>query len=130
MAIRILIVDDSPVFRSGLRSILETHANWEVCGEAINGTEGVQDNRSLRPDVIVMDMCMPSMTGIEAAIEILKEFPKVPIVLLTLYLTSQLAQEAHKIGIRGTLSKTAPESLVGGIDSVLRGEEFGFNQLC
>jgi len=124
MAVRILIVDDSAIFREGVRVIIEAHDDWEVCGEAVNGIEGIAKNRALTPQLIIMDLSMPNMTGIEAAGEILKEFPNVPIVMLTLYLTGQLSLEAHKIGIRGTLSKTAMDHLVGGIDRVLHGEEF------
>ncbi len=123
VVIRILIVDDSAIFREGLRAMLEAHADWEVCGEAMNGVEGVQKNRLLKPHLIIMDLSMPQMSGIEAAAEILKEFPKVPILLLTLYLTPQLTQEARKVGIRATLSKTATNHLVGGIDAVLHDEE-------
>jgi NarL family two-component system response regulator LiaR len=124
VAIRILIVDDSAIFREGLRAMLEAHTDWEVCGEAMDGVEGVQKNRLLKPHLIIMDLSMPRMSGMDAAIEILKEFPKVPILLLTLYLTPQLTQEARKVGIRATLSKTAANQLVGGIDAVLRDEEF------
>jgi DNA-binding NarL/FixJ family response regulator len=124
MAIRILIVDDSATFREGLRTILEARVDWEVCGEGVDGVEGVQKNRLLTPHIIIMDLSMPRMTGIQAACEILKEFPKIPILLLTLHLTSQLVQEARNIGIRGTLSKSAMDHLVGGIDRVLHGEEF------
>ena len=122
--IRILIVDDSAIFREGLRAMLEAQTDWEVCGEAMNGVEGVQKNRLLKPHLIIMDLSMPQMSGIEAAAEILKEFPKVPILLLTLYLTPQLTQEARKVGIRATLSKTATNHLVGGIDAVLRDAVF------
>ncbi len=103
--------------------MLEAHDDWEVC-EAEDGFESIKKNRSLTPHLIVMDMSMPYMTGIEAACEILKESPTVPIVLLTLYLTSQLAEKARAIGIRGTLSKTATHHLIGGIDALLRGAEF------
>lgn len=125
MAIRILIVDDSAAFRGGLRELLEAHADWEVCGEAADGIEGVEKNRLLKPHVIIMDQSMPRMSGIEAAEEILKESSDVSILLLTLYLTNQLAQEARKIGIRATFSKTATGQLVGGIDALLRGRASG-----
>lgn len=123
VTIRILIVDDSAIFREGLRTLLESHDGWEVC-EAVDGADGVKKNRSLIPHFIIMDMSMPYMTGIQAASEILKEFPKVPILLLTLYFTRELASEARRSGIRATLSKTAMHHLVGGIDATLRGEEF------
>lgn len=120
MAIRILIVDDSASFRRGLRELLASHAGWEVCGEAADGMEGVQKNRLLKPDVVIMDQSMPGMSGIEAAEEILKEFPKVSILLLTLYLTKQLNEEALSIGIRATFSKTAVDHVVLDIDALLR----------
>lgn len=100
MAVRILIVDDSAIFRQGLRAMLEEQVDWEVCGEAVDGFEAVQKNRDLTPHLIIVDLSMPRMTGVEAACQILAEFPKVPIVVLTLYLTSQLAADARKIGIR------------------------------
>ncbi|HET9132043.1 MAG TPA: response regulator transcription factor [Terriglobia bacterium] len=122
MAIHILIVDDSAPFREGLRALLEDHAGWDVCGEAANGLEGVEKNRLLKPDVIIMDQSMPRMCGIAAAQEILKDFPKVSILLLTLYLTKQLAEEALKSGIRATSSKTATSHIVGDINALLHGK--------
>ena len=122
MSIRILVIDDSAAFRGGLRELLEAHADWEVCGEAADGMEGVEKNRLLKPRVIIMDQSMPRMSGIDAAEEILKESPDVSILLLTLYLTNQLAQEARKIGIRATFSKAATGHLVGGIDVLLGGQ--------
>ncbi|HEY6466933.1 MAG TPA: response regulator transcription factor [Candidatus Acidoferrales bacterium] len=118
MAIRILIVDDSTSFREVLRVLLEDHADWDVCGEAADGVEGLEKNRLLKPDVIIMDQSMPRMSGTEAAQEILKEFPQASILLLTLYLTKQLAEEARRIGIRGTFSKTATGQVIGIIDQL------------
>jgi PleD family two-component response regulator len=83
MAIRILIVDDSALFRQGVRDTLESNRDWELCGEAADGRQAIEGNRSLTPHLIVMDFSMPGMTGLEAASEILKEFPKLPILLLT-----------------------------------------------
>jgi DNA-binding NarL/FixJ family response regulator len=97
VAIRILIVDDSAIFREGLRAMLEAHTDWEVCGEAMDGVEGVQKNRLLKPHLIIMDLSMPQMSGIDAAIEILKEFPKVPILLLTLYLPPSSPRKPAKL---------------------------------
>ena len=122
MALKILIVDDSVVFREGLRTMLEPRVDWEICGEASDGVEGVEMNRLLTPSLILMDLSMPRMTGLEAAVAILKEFPKVPIVLLTLYVTKQLVQEARNVGIRATVSKTRMHNLAGGIDEALHGE--------
>jgi DNA-binding NarL/FixJ family response regulator len=124
MAIRILIVDDSALFRQGVRDTLERNPDWEVCGEATDGLQAIEGNRRLMPHLIVMDFSMPAMTGLEAACEILKEFPELPILLLTLYLTRQLAEQARNAGVRGTLSKTSMHRLRDGIESLLRGEDF------
>ena len=123
MAMKILIVDDSLVFRQSLRNMLESRVDWEVCGEAADGQEGVEKNRSLIPNLILMDFSMPRMTGLESAAEILKEYPKVPIVLLTLYVTKQLEQEARNIGIRATVSKTRMHELTESINLALQGEQ-------
>lgn len=122
MAMRILIVDDSAGFREALRALLETRADWEVCGEAADGMEGVEKNRLLKPHLIIMDLSMPRMSGIEAAQEILKESPKVSIFLLTLFLTKQLTEETHKIGIRAAFSKTATGHLLSGIEALPSGK--------
>lgn len=120
MAIRILIVDDSAIFREGLRTMLEEHDDWQVCGEAKNGVEAIQKNRLLIPQLILMDLSMPCMSGIEAAHEIFKESPKIPILLLTLYLTHQLAEQARDAGIRETVSKTDMSNLVDKIETILQ----------
>lgn len=122
MAIRILVADDSAVFRGGLRTMLEDHIDWQVCGEAEDGIEAVKKNRLLAPQLVVMDFSMPYMSGIEAAYEILKEFPKVPILLLTLYLTHHVAEKARDLGIRATLSKTDMQHLVGEIEAILQAD--------
>ena len=88
----------------------------------MDGADGVEKSRLLRPHVIVVDFSMPHMNGIEAAKEMLKESPRVLILLLTLHLTRQLTEEARRIGIRATFSKTATGDLVRGIDALLRGE--------
>ena len=123
MALKILIVDDSAVFRQGLRTMLEPRVDLEICGEASDGVEGVEMNRLLTPNLILMDLSMSRMTGLEAATAILKEFPKVPIVLLTLYVTKQLVQEACNVGIRATVSKTRMHELTDSINLALQGEQ-------
>lgn len=124
MCIRILIVDDSALFRQGVRETLKRNSDWEVCGEAVDGLQAIQQNRSLTPQLIIMDFSMPGMTGLEAASEILKEFPNLPILLVTLYLTRQLAEQARNGGVLGILSKTSMHRLSDGIAALLRGEHF------
>jgi DNA-binding NarL/FixJ family response regulator len=78
---RILIADDSPPVRQGLRNLLKAHADWEVCGEAIDGQDAIAKTRQLAPDVIVMDYVMPTMDGIEAARKISSVAPTTSILL-------------------------------------------------
>ena len=124
MTVRILIADDSEIFRRGLRTMIEGEPGWEVCGEAGDGVQAIQKTRQLTPDLIVMDFAMPGMSGIDATREILKELPQTPIVLLTLYLSQQLVAEARNAGIRATVSKTTMDRLPHGIHAALRGEQW------
>lgn len=124
MSVRILVVDDSAAIRYGLRRLLENHLDWEVCGEAGNGIEGIEKYRQLRPDLVIVDVSMPVMNGLDASLEILKLSPGIPILLYTSYLTNQLIEAAHKAGIRGTVSKDAMHLVVTGAEALLRGDEF------
>ena len=124
MNVRILIVDDNATVRDGLRLLLQEHADWEVCGEAADGIEAIEKYRQLRPHLLVVDVSMPRMNGLDAAREILKLSPKILILLYTSYLTAQLIDFAHKAGIRGTVSKDAMHLVVVGLEALLRGEEY------
>jgi two-component system response regulator NreC len=124
MSIRILVVDDNTAIRNGLRLLLENHPDWEVCGEAANGIEAIEKYRQLRPDLLVVDVSMPVMNGFDASREILKLAPQILILLYTSYLTAQLVKEAHREGIRGTVSKDTMHLVVVGLEALLRGEEF------
>jgi DNA-binding NarL/FixJ family response regulator len=124
MAVRILVVDDNATVREGIRLLLQNHADWEVCGEAADGIEAIEKYRQLRPDLLVVDVSMPQMNGLDASREILKLSPKILILLYTSYLTAQLVDVAHNAGIRGTVSKDAMHLVVGGLETLLRGEEF------
>lgn len=124
MTVRILVVDDNAKVRDGLRLLLQSHVDWEVCGEAVDGIEAIEKYRQLIPDLLVVDVSMPRMNGIDAAREILKLSPKILILLYTSYLTAQLIDLAHKEGIRGTVSKDAMHLVVVGLEALLRGEEY------
>jgi DNA-binding NarL/FixJ family response regulator len=104
--------------------MIEAEDRWEVAGEAADGLEAIQKVRQVRPDLMIMDLSMPRMAGTQAACEILKEFPTIPILLLTLHFTDQLAAEAREFGIRATMSKTAMHRLEDAIQALLRGESF------
>lgn len=122
MPFEILIVDDSAVFRKGVRESLEATPEWAVCGEAANGFEAVEMADKLLPQLVIIDFSMPRMSGLAAAIEILKKTPRLPILLLTLYQTRQLAQEAREAGIRVTMSKTDMHLLSAEIEAICRSE--------
>jgi len=119
---RILIVDDYAELRTALRRRL-TAENWEVCGEVSDGLEAIEAARRLAPDLIVMDLCLPGMTGLEAARRIRAEFPAMLIMLMTTP-DGDLEEAARAAGIRGTVSKMAINKLVTGLHALLRGEEF------
>jgi DNA-binding NarL/FixJ family response regulator len=121
---RILVVDDSPSVRRYLRSVLEQQEDWQVCDEARNGQEAVDRFREIRPDLVVLDFQMPGMNGLDAARIITQISPKTPILMVTLYLSKQLAEEARKAGIRGTCAKTDIGCVVDAVGALLREETY------
>lgn len=122
--IRILVVDDNPAIRRYLRGILEQQDGWRVCDEPRNGEEAVERFRQNRPDVIVLDFQMPEMNGLDAARIIAQLSPETPILMVTLYLSKQLSDEARKVGIRGACAKTDISSVVDAIGALLREETY------
>jgi DNA-binding NarL/FixJ family response regulator len=121
---RILVVDDNPSVRLYLRRILEQQDDWWVCDEARNGQEAVDRVRQNRPDLIVLDFQMPVMNGLDAARVITQLSPETPILMVTLYLSKQLAEEARRVGIRGACAKTEMSSVVNGVGALLREETY------
>ena len=105
---KIILVDDHEMVRLGLRSFLDAQADIEVVGEAGNGQDGIALALDLRPDVVVMDIVMPEMSGIEATLEILKQWPEAKIVILTSYLDNEKIAPVLEAGARGYLLKTSP----------------------
>jgi DNA-binding NarL/FixJ family response regulator len=103
---RILIADDHQPLRNLLKETLAGHPGWHVCAEATNGREAVQKAAECKPDLIILDLSMPVMDGLEAAREILAASPHLPILLFTNHAVSAVAQDAQKIGIKQILSKT------------------------
>jgi DNA-binding NarL/FixJ family response regulator len=122
--IRILVVDDNPAVRRYLRSVLEQHGGWRVCDEARNGQEAVERFRQVRPDVVVLDFQMPGMNGLDAARIISQLSPDTPILMVTLYLSKQLSEEARKVGIRGACTKTDIGRVVDAVGALLREETY------
>lgn len=119
MRSRILIADDSPVVRKSIRRLLETNPEWEVCGEAANGQEAIDQAMVLTPDIIVLDLVMPVMDGLQAARRMAVIAPKIPTVMLTMYASDQLRTEASEVGVQSVISKSQSTSLVETIDALL-----------
>src|ERR1700722_754204 len=97
--VKILIADDSELVRSKLADALSTHADWSICGQAANGRKAVLQALDLSPDLILLDFSMPMLSGLQAAEEILKLMPLVPVVLYTVYDETHRATESMKTGI-------------------------------
>jgi len=116
----ILIVDDSPAVSKTLRQMLERHKGWAVCGEAANGREGVERAQQLKPDLVLLDFSMPVMNGLEAALELKRLMPSVPLLMFTNYGTDYLEKEALSAGVSAVVSKSdSVEALVSAIQALL-----------
>lgn len=123
--IRVLIADDHAIVRQGLRQILSDTPDLTVTGEAENGVQAVQMVRSGEWDVILMDVSMPDRNGIDALKLIKKEFPRLPILILSMYPEEQYAIRALKAGAAGYLTKqSAPDLLVTAIRQVASGKKY------
>ena len=105
MPFRILIADDHSAVRSVLRALIESHSDWQVCGEAVNGFEAVAKTEELKPDLLVLDMAMPIMDGIRAAREISKSSATIPILMHTMHSSPTLDLEAQKAGVTRVVNK-------------------------
>lgn len=128
---RILLVDDHEVVRRGLRALLETHAGWEVCGEAADGRAAVQLALSLQPHVVVMDLSMPNLNGFDAAHQIIERLPSVKVLILSMHESEQLVREVLAAGVRGYILKSdAGRDLIAGVEALERGETFFTSQLA
>ena len=113
--IRVLIADDHPVFRFGLRSLVSSIPDMEVIGEATNGESAVELSASLKPNIILMDINMPGLNGIEATRKILKDQPEIGILVITMF-DDDFVFDAMQAGARGYLLKGAdPEETVRAI---------------
>jgi len=123
LSIRVLITDDHAIVRKGIRALLATERDIEVVGEAGDGAEAVAQARALRPDVVLMDLVMPKVDGIEATRRITTELPEVHILVLTSFAADDKVFPAIKAGALGYLLKdTGPNELVQAIRQVHRGQ--------
>ena len=117
---RILIADDRHSMRTLLRAMFAMRPHWEICGEAGDGREAVAKAEQLQPDAVIMDFRMPLSNGIQAACEIHKSLPSIPIVLYTLYKTHELEVAAKLVGVRCVVGKeTGVHNLLAAIETQL-----------
>jgi DNA-binding NarL/FixJ family response regulator len=125
MAIRILIVDDHPVVRHGLRNLLELQPGWEVIDEAADGVDALEKADRLNPDVILLDVSMPKMNGLEACRLIRKAVPASEILIVTQHDSPQMMREALEAGARGYVVKSnAGRDLLAAVEAVSQHKPF------
>lgn len=123
--LRLLIADDHGMVRRGLRAAIEARPDWEICGEAENGRQAVELARQLRPDLVVLDLTMPELNGLDAARKIRAALPGAHVLIQTMHDSEALAQEVLAVGARGYLLKNdAPEMLVQAIEALAAGRTF------
>ena len=125
MALRILVADDHEVVRRGLVVLLQGQSEWEICGEAGDGREAVEKTQKLKPDVVILDIGMPSLNGLEATRQILKSNPQTRVLILTLHDSDQVVREVLNAGARGFLLKSdAARDLVAAVEALRRDKTY------
>lgn len=119
MKLRILLADDHEIVRRGLCSLLEKHEGWEVCGEASSGREALELAKQLKPDIVILDIGMPSLNGLATSKQLLQYDPNFKIIILTITDSDQVIREALNAGARGFVLKSdAARDLVSAVEAV------------
>jgi DNA-binding NarL/FixJ family response regulator len=120
---QILIVDDGNTVRQVIRAFLETKTNFRVCGEAVDGLDAIEKAQALKPDLILLDLAMPRMNGADAAMELRRIMPEVPIVMFTMYDENVSKSLISSLGIKAVISKpNGMRNLVSCVEGLLRSE--------
>ena len=123
--IRVLVVDDHAMVRDGIRAVLALQRDMQVVGDAVNGREALEKTVELSPDVVLMDIVMPVMNGLDATKEICRGCPQVKVLMLTQYDDEENILASSQVGAMGFIPKTAVSSqLLTGIRSVSQGKQF------
>jgi two-component system, NarL family, nitrate/nitrite response regulator NarL len=123
--IRVLLVDDHPIVRRGIGSCLARHSNLEIVGEAADGHEALAKIRTLLPDIVLMDLDMPHMSGLAVAEILRKEYPQTKVLILSMHQQSEYVERILQSGVHGYVLKDAPvEELVRAVETVYAGETF------
>ena len=119
MKLRILLADDHEIVRRGLCTLLQRHEGWEVCGEATDGREAVEKAKQLKPDVVIVDIGMPNLNGLEATRQLLQFDPNFKVIVLTVTDADQVIREALDAGARGFVLKSdAARDLVSAVEAL------------
>jgi len=125
MALRIFVADDHEVVRRGICALLTSHSDWEVCGEAGNGREAVDNVAHLRPDIVILDISMPGLNGLEATRQILQSDPDQKIAILSITDSEQMIQEALKAGAKAYILKSdAAKDLIAAVEALQRNKTY------
>jgi two-component system nitrate/nitrite response regulator NarL len=123
--IKVLLVDDHAVVRDGIRARLESSAGFEVVGEAVNGREALQKTEELNPDVVLMDISMPVMNGMDAARQLRAGFPEVKVIILTMHEHKEYIQGVIRCGAQGYIVKdVSAQEMISAIKTVIGGETY------
>jgi len=125
VSLRIFLADDHEVVRLGLRTLLENGTGWKVVGEASNGRDAVEKIRELKPDVVVMDLSMPQLNGLEATRQILRDAPKTAVMILSVNESEDIVHEVLSAGARGFMLKSdAGKDLLVAVEGLHQGRPF------
>ena len=125
LPVRIVVADDVPYMREAIRKLLETRPEYVVCGEADNGEAAVELAANLKPDLVIMDLSMPKMNGLEAAAEISTLEPAVPVLILSNYDLKAFVERSKRVGVRGYVLKgESPAALFSAVRSALCNRPF------